>query len=133
MTVGLKRIRDCVWLCGLAVYLALIFYVSSRPNLQPPVRFPLWDKAAHFGEYAILGLLARMAVARIPRLRRRGTAVVLAFGLAVGALDELLQLHVPGRQASLADLGMDLLGVTAGLVLARLPVFGPPGERDEHG
>ncbi|MFH1143371.1 MAG: VanZ family protein [Candidatus Eisenbacteria bacterium] len=114
-----------LWSAALTAYVALIFYLSSRPHLQPPVTFPLWDKAAHFVEYGILGGLAGLAAGRrVPVASRRPSPVLILavalFGLTVALLDETLQRRVPGREASLADFAADAVGILAGLAAAQL-------------
>ena len=73
------------------------------------------DKAAHFSVYAMLGALTARALLS-PRTVR---ALVVAAGfIAVfGALDEVHQLWVPGREASVWDWTADLLGCVVGLIL----------------
>ena len=106
-------------------YVALIFYLSTRPNLDSPVQFPMWDKVAHLCEYGLLGWLGTHAFATFPVGRRRwwrwsGLGLLLAAGLLLGGIDELLQSQVQGRDASLADLASDGLGLGLGWGLARL-------------
>jgi VanZ family protein len=98
-----------------------MFFVSTRPHLQSPVRFPMWDKAAHLVEYALLGFLARSALRGsgvIPAGRFGGWRGLLPLGVGVGValLDEWVQARVPGRQSSAADLAADALGLCAGVM-----------------
>jgi len=99
-----------------------MLYVTTRPNLQTPLRFDYSDKIAHFVEYAMLGLLSRMAAGGLSGAVRRRPALVaaavVAFGLLVGALDETIQRSVPGRQSSWTDFVADAIGVAAGLAFA---------------
>jgi VanZ family protein len=106
-------------------YIALILSLSTRPNLDSPVQFPLWDKVAHLCEYGLLGWLGTLAWATFSAGRKRwwrwsGLAFILAAGLLVGGIDELLQSQVQGRDASLADLASDGLGLGLGWGVARL-------------
>lgn len=91
---------------------ALIFLaVWSLPAPEVFV-FSLVDKVKHGAAYGALGLLwaaALFAVSRRPRwLLAAGAA---AFAFAWGSLTEAVQSVVPGRQADLADLAADALGV----------------------
>jgi VanZ family protein len=97
----------------LALYAALITYVSHIPNLDPPGDTPDW--LFHVGEYGGLAVLAALALS--PPGRPRGTRLALAAagGLAFAGVDELHQSVVPGRSATLRDLGFDALGICAGL------------------
>jgi VanZ family protein len=106
--------RTRVWWFVTAAYAALILYVGSRPNLQSPVTFPMWDKCAHLGEYGLFGLLGYMAYARAGRPLLRRMALVALAGVCVGIVDETIQAHIPGRESSIWDLAAD----AAGLVLA---------------
>ncbi|MBD3236991.1 MAG: hypothetical protein GF330_09825 [Candidatus Eisenbacteria bacterium] len=114
------RRHPWIWWGLVAVYVALIFALSSRPHLRAPVSFPLWDKLAHLGEYGILGFLGQRAAAaswpaRGGRAYLRG-ALVIACGLVIALADEMLQAQVPGRQASLADFVFDGLGLSLAFV-----------------
>lgn len=72
----------------------------------------------HFLGYGCLGLLV-WAVLRLAseeeKARQIGHISLLTLGicLSVAAVDELLQLWLPGRQPSLADIGYDMLGAAA--------------------
>ncbi|MBM3317521.1 MAG: VanZ family protein [Candidatus Eisenbacteria bacterium] len=107
----------------MGAYLALIFFLSTRPHLQAPVRFPFWDKGAHFIEYGLLGFITLGALRRSrPEWRALGWPRLLllwAGGLCVALFDEWLQGRIPGRESSAADLAADGLGFLAGLWLER--------------
>ncbi len=106
----------------LILYLGLIFFISSRPNLKPPgVDFFLMDKMVHFVEYAILGVLLFDGIGRAIIRSNFGSFVfLLAVGSSVGALDEIFQSYIPGRMMSIFDYLADTIGVAAGLSLAFL-------------
>jgi len=89
------------------VWAGMIFFVSSLHQVPtPPVDFLSWDKAAHFGEFAIFGFLLTRAF--------RGRFVpALAVGVGWGALDEIHQLFVAGRSSSVYDFMADAAGVIA--------------------
>jgi len=74
------------------------------------------DKVTHFGVYAVLGTL----VARALLPPRTLAVLVIAFvGIATfGAVDELHQNWIPGRDASVADWIADISGAFVGLVVA---------------
>lgn len=91
---------------------ALVFLaIWSLPAPEVSV-FSLVDKVKHGAAYGALGLLwaaAFFAVSRRPGwLLAVGAA---AFAFAWGALTEIIQSAVPGRQADLTDLTADALGV----------------------
>jgi VanZ family protein len=95
------------------LWAGLIFGLSSVPNLGTDLG--TWDlvlrKLAHFGEYAVLGLLLVRALGR--------ELLAVAAGVAYAATDELHQHFVRGRQAAFRDVAIDSAGVLAGLLLAR--------------
>ena len=71
-------------------------------------------KAAHFSEFALLGLLA----GRMGRLCAGKPLWGLAgLGLAAGCIDETIQLFTPGRASSMVDVWIDTAGFAAGLSL----------------
>ena len=106
------------WACAILV-------MTSWPGSPPrPAVIPHLDKAAHFTVYCLLGILTWRALLT----PRRVAHLAGAFGgiALFGALDELHQLLVPYREASVADWSADLLGALIGLriaasLLARLP------------
>jgi VanZ family protein len=113
-----------IWWIALGLYLALILYVSTRPHLTPPVRFPMWDKLAHACEYAVAGFLVHGALRRTgqPAGSGMGWRRVLVFaiaGIALALTDEWVQSHVPGRDATLTDAAADGVGLLAGQGLER--------------
>jgi VanZ family protein len=106
----------------LILYLGLIFFISSRPNLKAPgPDFFLLDKLVHFMEYSLLGVLLFRGIGKAMIQSKFGTFVfLLAVGSSVGALDEIFQSYIPGRIMSIYDYLADTLGVTAGLIVAFL-------------
>jgi VanZ family protein len=85
---------------------------SALPTLALPFRY---DWVAHFCMYGVLGMLlaraARVSLWPWPRL------LLVALGVsAFGALDELHQLWIPGRDAEVMDWLMDTTGSATGIV-----------------
>lgn len=103
-------------------FVALIFGLSSISNLAPPVRWANADKYAHLTEYAGLGFLLVRAYDGTGILSSRFACVLLAIitGLVTGTLDELWQVHVPGRISSHLDFLADAGGVVIGQFLYAL-------------
>lgn len=101
-----------------AAYAALIFYLSSKPDLSPPVRMDHADKAAHFLEYGVLGLLLLRGawVQWHGRSRRLVVAFPLVAGAILAAADEIFQGTV-GRQRSAADWGADVAGLLVAVLV----------------
>ncbi len=99
--------------------LRLLFPGASPASLD--LLHAVVRKGAHVTEFAILALLWYRAL----DWRRSGwqtkaalTALVLAAGF--GALDEVHQMFVPSRTASIVDIGWDSLGAALGLVGRRM-------------
>lgn len=100
------RARRRWWLPALAL-MALIWHLSSSADTPgPPLAHPL-DWIAHFLAYLALGFSLGRATGRPG----------LALGLAVwwGALDEVHQAFVPGRDAGVQDWLFDLAGASVGV------------------
>lgn len=105
--IGVSKFAPAVGWSAALVFLA----VWSLPAPEV-LAFSLVDKVKHGAAYGALGLLwavALFAVSRRPRWLLAAAAAALAF--AWGALTEIVQSFVPGRQADLADLAADALGV----------------------
>lgn len=100
------------------LWMALIFYVSSIPDLEPGFRSEgantLVSKVAHIIEYAILTiLLARALRSFLPSLSFQ-TILQIAFLIAYfyAASDEYHQLFVLGREGTFRDVMIDTIGIT---------------------
>ncbi len=102
---------------AVAIWLVIQLTLTSLPGNDLPsgINHP-WDWGAHFSMYAGLGfLVARGAMLRAWHPRRLAWAV-LAFSV-MGALDELHQLFIPGRDAEVFDWVFDTLGGAAGTIV----------------
>jgi len=111
MSAGILR----YWL-PVVVYVTVIFAVSSIANLSPPVKWDNADKLAHLSEYTALGFLLARAFDGTRVLPSRLANVLLAVvtGFVTGLLDELWQVHVPGRVSSHLDFMADCAGIVIG-------------------
>ena len=84
------------------------------PVLLTEAGHTLLRKAAHFSEFALLGLL----YCGRHRLVKGETPVhLMGFGLAVACIDETIQIFTPGRASSLIDVWIDASGFALGLLL----------------
>lgn len=102
-------------------WMAAIFVASCIPGKTlPPLGFKMHDKVAHLIEFGLLGwLLWRAFSGASHAALRRGAALWTgAVGVGWGVLDEVHQLFVPGREASVYDALADALGVLGGMGLA---------------
>lgn len=108
------------WLLVSVMYVALIFFASSRPYLHAPgPDFQMKDKLAHAVEYGLLGWFAARAV-RPVRHVHPGIEVLwfVAMGAGIAGLDELFQGTVPGRLTDVTDWVADVTGLFLGTSLA---------------
>jgi len=88
--------------------------VSSIPGKDIPPLFKYQDVAFHFLEYCGLAVLLNRALKDIRGWSSFSLAVLLC--LLYAASDEWHQSFVPGRTASLYDVGVDGIGALAASV-----------------
>jgi VanZ family protein len=119
------------------VLMALIFLFSAQPKSAPPaysngVYFsgvvPIFEKqglealvkkGAHAVGYGLLGVLIMRALLAqgLPAREAAYFAILLAVSYAL--TDELHQGFVPGRHATVLDVGFDYVGAASACLLAR--------------
>jgi VanZ family protein len=80
----------------------------------------IWDKLVHWAAYAGLAVLLALVVQSRYGLSLRRYTVICLIAIGYGAIDELAQLPIPGRNADFHDWVADLLGVASGLILFRI-------------
>jgi len=109
------------WLPAVA-YMTFIWVLSSGTHDISFEQLPFKDKAAHFCEYGLLGLLTAHAVLRTWTKLPVWRALLLAALLtsAWGFFDELHQAFVPGRDSDAMDLLADTLGGFVGAFCFRV-------------
>ena len=121
------------WLPPLA-WAGGIFLASSFTSDElAKTGIELWDKAVHFGIYFVLG-----ALLLVPTLR---PLLALLLASLFGASDEFHQQFTEGRVMSAGDLGADVLGAAAGVLVGwllylrprRLARRGPSSSQSAHG
>lgn len=100
-----------------ALWCVLIFYLSHQPHLR--ITEEWWDfylrKVAHIGEYAVLSWLsARAFNGSTPWTSRQIIRYALGISVLYAASDEWHQHFVQGRVGSVADVGIDFLGILLG-------------------
>ena len=97
-------------------YMLLIWVLSSSPIQLPLERIPFRDKSVHFVEYGTLGALLSHALrATYPRWRYVNVWLLAALATTLwGAIDEIHQAFVPGRNSDVGDLIADAVGALVG-------------------
>jgi hypothetical protein len=101
------------WICAVTI-----------GSLLPSTSFPAWvdlggnrDKIAHFAAYFVTSLLFYLTFRT--RFKKIDIYATL-FSFGYGAILELLQLFVPGREPSLQDLMANFSGVLFFFILYRI-------------
>jgi VanZ family protein len=92
----------------------LTFLGRFLPVLMTELGHTLLRKAAHFCEFALLGLLYG---GRHALVRGNVPLSLMGFGLAVACIDETIQVFTPGRASSLIDVWIDSAGFALGIVM----------------
>ena len=108
------------WLPAL-LWMGLIFYVSSRPNLprHPDERTDfVLKKAGHGVEYGVLAFLLWRTLANTSQTNSPARWSFL-FSLLYAISDEVHQVFVPGRSGTPLDVAFDALGAALALLLIR--------------
>lgn len=102
-------------------YAGVIFFFSSMPVVPQPIDVNIYILTLeHALEYAGFGFL--LLAAFRSRDQTIVHAVFLAFlvGVIYAITDEIHQVFVPGRVASIYDVVVDGIGITSGIWLGRL-------------
>lgn len=110
----LQRLR---WVLG-GLLLLSIAALSLLPIRGPDLGLPQGDKWHHAFAYLVLTLYFGQLVAQGWRPRFVLVLGLLGYGIAI----ELAQSFTPTRQAELADLAANALGIALGLVLLAGPL-----------
>ena len=90
----------------------LAFLGQFLPVLLTEAGHTFLRKAAHFSEFALLGLLYS---GRHRLVKRETPPHLMLFGLTVACIDETIQIFTPGRASSLIDVWIDTSGFALGL------------------
>lgn len=107
-----SRIHYVLAWAAVLSYMGVIFYLSHQPSLPIPMRFPFQDKAMHLTAYFILGVLLAHGV--YPGSHKKRFALAFAIAALYGISDEIHQMFVPGRDASVFDWFADICGAWLG-------------------
>jgi VanZ family protein len=104
------------WL-PVAVFMAVIYYGATAPDVPAPVGSWFSDTVLHAGGYAALALLTLRATARGRWAGVTTGALTAAFAISVlhGLSVEWIQMYVPTRFAEWRDVWNDAAGAALGL------------------
>jgi len=149
MMKGIGSRKFVIYLSLTLLYAALIFYLSSQSHLphaasemehylreilmtigtQYFYTFKFitgyFDKAEHFILFFAFGILLRLTAShsRYPSIRDNAMLVTLMVGIGYGALDEVHQMLVPHRFASVDDFIADAAGIIAAQIFIVLVMW----------
>ena len=98
-----------------------IIYMSSRPDQQylwvAPATERVISNLAHIPVYAVVTFFWLRSFVGSHKF----TTYFIIFGVLLFSIsDEFLQSFIPGRTASMADIGLDLIGILIGIVALNL-------------
>jgi VanZ family protein len=110
LAIGLPLL---LWLAGGAIH------AQVRDVLVSP-----WDKLVHIAAYGLLTLALGLVLERCARLGRWSLALAFALAMAVGGVDEALQLLDAERKADIDDLLANFAGGVAALAVLGVRLHG---------
>jgi VanZ family protein len=100
-------------------FLAALLVESSQPPLSLLGEYEGLDKVAHFIAFSFLGLLAcALSFKRNPRISIPLFSMPLLIVTLSGVIEEIYQMYIPGRAASIFDLLADVLGAMFAILIA---------------
>lgn len=77
-------------------------------------------KTAHFMEYMLLGASVCVLLSLLFKRIKVVLTASLGICLLIASLDEIRQLFVPGRNAQLKDVLLDMAGAAAGIIIVQV-------------
>jgi VanZ family protein len=86
-------------------------------DLQSEMGMHLLRKAAHFSEFAALGMSFGWLFAMVMTKKQWKYLLPLGCGAAAACVDECIQIFSPGRYSSIVDVCIDCSGVLTGCLL----------------
>lgn len=89
-------------------------------DLQSDMGMYLLRKAAHFSEFAALGMSFTWLYGMLSQKRVWSLVLPLFSGSCAAAIDETIQIFSPDRGPSIKDVGIDTAGVITGIAVLTL-------------
>jgi len=110
-----------LWL-PVIIQMGLIFFFSAQPKGSPVLEtFPLPAGIGHMAGYALLAVLLYRAVnGSFVGWNWRAVSYAFLLALIYAVSDEIHQVFVPGRNASVIDVIIDMVGAMIGLALVKI-------------
>jgi VanZ family protein len=142
MLSGMTRHKQYIYYHFPWQLMAVVLFVLSSISGEDlsAYTFEVSDKLIHFMVFGILGVLMFRSFKISSRIRIRKNAFSFAVLAAIiyGGLDELHQLFVPGRFASIGDWIADILGILIMILLyrwltGRISIYQNTGNLDKTG
>jgi VanZ family protein len=134
----MSRRRNVLVIWGpVLVLMVLIFLFSAQPKSAPPAyakgvyfsgAMPIFTaqtqetlvkKGAHMAGYGLLGALIMRALLAQGLSAREAAYFAILLAVSYALTDELHQAFVPGRHATVLDVGIDYVGAASACLLAR--------------
>lgn len=78
---------------------------------------PIIRKGAHLSIYTLVGIFIMSFISTYKIHLKYKFLISILVGLVYASSDEIHQSFIPGRTASIIDVGIDTLGVTLGIIL----------------
>jgi len=101
---------------------AIIFLFSSVPNPEGGVGGSILSTIYHFGVFFMFTFFLSLSF-KGGRLDRNAVLFVVFISLAYAISDEIHQLFVVGRFASVKDVGVDLIGSLSAILTLKIVSF----------
>jgi len=95
-------------------YMGIIYYLSSISGHKLPHLMNGYDKIIHFLIYAVLSSLIYLSLNKAGMGGRSIIFLSFIFATIYGITDEIHQMYVPLRAASIGDVIADFFGAVAG-------------------
>ena len=118
--VFIEVIRGTPILLQLYVFYFVLPELLPFLDLQSEIGLHLLRKAAHFSEFAALGMSLAWLFGMLSKQRLLSLALPLLSGAGAAAIDETIQLFSPNRGPSIRDVGIDTAGVIRGIAVLTL-------------
>ena len=108
------------WLAAIAI-MAVIFIFSSIPKGTLIPDFDVWDflikKSAHLLTFGLLALSYLWGLTGWIGIKRQHLSRVLLLAALYGISDEYHQTFTPGRDGTITDVAIDMLGAAMALLI----------------